>query len=127
MIAKADEDIMADYLLKGGKMLSDSCTVCGAPLFDYSGEVFCVVCREKGTDQEIEQTPEPQKNTEPIQSEEHQSKERFTPVPGSLLEDCDAALLTLFERISDERMRPDELLVLSEAILNCITARDILK
>jgi len=127
MKEKADEDIMADYLLKGGKMLSDSCTICGAPLFDYNGEVFCVVCREKGVNQEAQQRPEQEKNTDTIIREEHPNRERLTPVPGSLLAECDMALSTLFERIGDERLRPDELLVLSEAVLNCVTARDILK
>ena len=125
MKEKADEDIMADYLLKGGKMLSDSCTSCGAPLFDYNGEVFCVVCREKGTDQKAQQKTESEKNSDTMK-EELPDQEWLTPVSGNLLAECDQALLTLFKRISDERLRPDELLVLSEAVLNCITARDIL-
>jgi len=127
MKEKADEDIMADYLLKGGKMLSDSCTVCGAPLFDYNGEIFCVVCQEKGVDQGTQQPPDPEKGTRTINQEEKPNIERFAPAPDSLLAECDVALSSLFERICDERLRPDELLVLSEAVLNCITARDILK
>ncbi|EHQ34786.1 Sjogren's syndrome/scleroderma autoantigen 1 family protein [Methanoplanus limicola] len=43
------EDIMADYLLKGGKMLEKSCPVCGSPLFIVKGETLCVVCAENSS------------------------------------------------------------------------------
>ncbi len=38
------DEIMAAYLLKGAKMLAKTCTVCHAPLFEYKGDRFCVVC-----------------------------------------------------------------------------------
>ncbi len=44
-MAEIDE-IMAEYLLKGAKMLAKTCSVCYAPLFEYKGEQFCVVCAE---------------------------------------------------------------------------------
>lgn len=44
---KSPDEIMAEYLLKGGKMLSKSCPVCHSPLFEYKGETLCVVCREE--------------------------------------------------------------------------------
>ncbi|MDT8358294.1 MAG: autoantigen p27 domain-containing protein, partial [Methanomicrobiaceae archaeon] len=47
---KKPDEIMADYLLKGGKMLARECPVCGAPLFEYKGETMCVVCKEKGSE-----------------------------------------------------------------------------
>lgn len=40
------DEIMAEYLLKGGKMLAKTCSVCQAPLFEYKGERFCVLCTE---------------------------------------------------------------------------------
>jgi UPF0148 protein len=40
------DDIMAECLLSGGKMLSKACKVCGSPLFEVKGETLCVVCRE---------------------------------------------------------------------------------
>lgn len=43
---KREDEIMAEYLLKGGKMLSASCLVCGCPLFEVKGETYCVVCAE---------------------------------------------------------------------------------
>jgi len=45
---KSPDDIMAEYLLKGGKMLSKACRACGSPLFEVKGETLCVVYREKG-------------------------------------------------------------------------------
>jgi len=46
---KPEDEIMAGYLLKGGKMLSKSCPSCGCPLFEIKGETLCVVCREEET------------------------------------------------------------------------------
>ncbi|MDD1723523.1 MAG: hypothetical protein LUQ07_00170 [Methanospirillum sp.] len=48
---------MAEYLLKGGKMLSKTCPVCHSPLFEYKGGTICVVCRED------EKPPETSGNT----------------------------------------------------------------
>ena len=42
------DDIMAECLLSGGRMLSRACKACGSPLFEVKGETLCVVCREKG-------------------------------------------------------------------------------
>jgi UPF0148 protein len=46
------DEIMAEYLLKGGKMLAESCPVCHNPLFEYKGIRQCVVCqsRENGSE-----------------------------------------------------------------------------
>ena len=48
MAEKNPDDIMAECLLKGGKMLSKACRACGSPLFEVKGETLCVVCRERG-------------------------------------------------------------------------------
>jgi UPF0148 protein len=45
MVRKEDE-IMAESLLKGGKMLEKSCKTCGCPLFEVKGKTLCVVCAE---------------------------------------------------------------------------------
>ena len=42
-----EDEIMAGYLLKGGKMLSTSCPSCGCPLFEVKGKTLCVVCAER--------------------------------------------------------------------------------
>jgi UPF0148 protein len=45
---KKPDEIMAEYLLRGGKMLEKTCRTCGCPLFEYKGETLCVVCAEEG-------------------------------------------------------------------------------
>jgi UPF0148 protein len=46
MPVRKEDEIMAEYLLKGGKMLEKSCKTCGCPLFEVKGKTFCVVCAE---------------------------------------------------------------------------------
>jgi UPF0148 protein len=46
MPSRKEEEIMAEYLLKGGKMLEKSCKTCGCPLFEVKGKTVCVVCAE---------------------------------------------------------------------------------
>jgi UPF0148 protein len=46
MPSRKEDDIMAEALLKGGKMLEKSCRTCGCPLFEIKGKTFCVVCAE---------------------------------------------------------------------------------
>lgn len=43
---------MAEYLLKGGKMLAKECKTCGSPMFEYKGETLCVVCAERAVQEE---------------------------------------------------------------------------
>ena len=45
---KTEDEVMASYLLTGGKMLSVTCEDCGAPLFEIEGKQCCVVCKELG-------------------------------------------------------------------------------
>lgn len=46
-MARSEDEIMAEYLLKGGKMLEKSCKTCGCPLFEVKGKTLCVVCAER--------------------------------------------------------------------------------
>jgi UPF0148 protein len=46
MPVRKEDEIMAEYLLKGGKMLEKPCKTCGCPLFEIKGKTFCVVCKE---------------------------------------------------------------------------------
>jgi UPF0148 protein len=46
MAEKKEDEIMAEYLLKGGKMLEKGCRTCGCPMFEYKGKTICVVCAE---------------------------------------------------------------------------------
>ncbi|MDR0438887.1 MAG: hypothetical protein LBH02_01540 [Methanocalculaceae archaeon] len=43
------DDIMAEYLLSGAKMLADLCPKCGAPMFEVNGKRICVICNETST------------------------------------------------------------------------------
>lgn len=43
---RESDEILAEYLLKGGKMLASSCSTCGSPFFEYKGKTLCVVCEE---------------------------------------------------------------------------------
>jgi len=52
MAERKDDEIMAEYLLKGGKMLEKTCPVCGCPMFEYKKKTFCVVCAEKSAAKE---------------------------------------------------------------------------
>jgi UPF0148 protein len=49
MPVRKEDEIMAEYLLKGGKMLEKTCKNCGCPLFEVKGKTFCVVCAENAT------------------------------------------------------------------------------
>jgi len=40
MTSRKEEEIMAEYLLKGGKMLEKSCKTCGCPLFEVKGKTL---------------------------------------------------------------------------------------
>ena len=46
-MTKTPDEIMAVHLLNGGKMLSEMCPECGAPLFEKDGRKICVVCAER--------------------------------------------------------------------------------
>lgn len=50
-MTKTPDEIMAVHLLNGGKMLSEMCPECGAPLFEKDGRKLCVVCAERQTEE----------------------------------------------------------------------------
>jgi len=58
----SDEEIrtvITPLLLSGAKMLDRHCPVCGAPLFEKDGKVFCPVCerrKEMGTTEKASNT-----------------------------------------------------------------------
>lgn len=58
MAAKKEDEIMAEYLLKGGKMLEKTCKVCGCPMFEYKKKIFCVVCNERELEQGTNDAPQ---------------------------------------------------------------------
>lgn len=111
---KKPDEIMADYLLKGGKMLSKACPACGSPLFEYKGETLCVVCAERGAGSAAEvhekpSVPAPEAVPAPA-------------APSSLVEELDRTLVCLCERIRNEA-RADDCLMLMECVAQGIEAR----
>jgi UPF0148 protein len=117
---KKPDEIMADYLLKGGKMLSKACPVCGSPLFEYKGETLCVVCAERGAES-VEEQPEQGPAPETVPAAE------CLPAAGSgagsaLVDELDRTIVCLCERIRSEA-RPDDCLMLMECVAQGIEAR----
>ena len=37
----------ADYLLKGGTLLSESCQICNGLLIKYKGDIMCLNCQSQ--------------------------------------------------------------------------------
>ena len=54
--SRKPDEIMAEYLLSGAKMLAEICPNCNAPLFEVNGKKLCVVCADAAA---RAQTPSP--------------------------------------------------------------------
>ncbi len=110
---KADE-VMAEYLLKGGKMLAKSCKVCGYPLFEYGGETRCVICP-------LAEPESPLPGPEPVQGTLRETVQPATPAPvarepaGKVATEIERTIVHLCERIRAEQ-RADECLTLMKAV-----------
>ena len=63
MPPRKEDEIMAEYLLKGGKMLEKSCKTCGCPLFEVKGKTLCVVCAENENAAKTAKPPAPAAKT----------------------------------------------------------------
>jgi UPF0148 protein len=66
MAEKKEDEIMAEYLLKGGKMLEKGCKTCGCPMFEYKGRTLCVVCTERGQETKEKDSPPAGTRTLPV-------------------------------------------------------------
>jgi UPF0148 protein len=115
---KREDEIMADYLLKGGKMLSTSCQSCGCPLFEYKGETLCVVCREVQGREGREQ-PAPAGVAMPVREEPAGTEVRH--LAGTLEE----TLIALSLRIRDEP-DPERVMILMNSLKRGIEALRLL-
>jgi UPF0148 protein len=115
MPVRKEDEIMADYLLKGGKMLEKSCKTCGCPLFEVKGKTLCVVCAEHENAEKS--------GTEPVFPPVHThgpecscSDHADESCDGGFLADVLAnTILALCERIQNEK-DPDNVLVLMNAV-----------
>jgi UPF0148 protein len=121
MPARKEDEIMAEYLLKGGKMLEKACKTCGCPLFEVKGKTLCVVCAEnevpvqetknaKGTIKEA--APAAQAAAViPVHDEDGQGcscgedhdKESCTGDDGGLAEELAFTIHSLCERVQNEK------------------------
>ena len=115
MPVRKEDEIMADYLLKGGKMLEKSCKTCGCPLFEVKGKTICVVCAEQDTAEKSGTAPlSPPVHTHgpECSCSEHADES----CEGGFLADVLAnTILALCERIQNEK-DPDNVLVLMNAV-----------
>lgn len=111
---KSEDDIMAEYLLKGGKMLSKTCPSCGCPFFEYKGETFCVVCRE-------EQAEAKGKHPPPVTRDAPET-ERFSPEGHTdLASSLEETLIALSIRIRQEP-DPERVMLLVNSLKRGIEA-----
>lgn len=120
---KSEDEIMAEYLLKGGKMLSKTCPACGCPLFEVKGETLCVVCREEqgGTKGAKGQAGEKQAAARKTGTTGSAGKPTGSELAGTL----DETLASLALRVRDEP-DPERVLILMNAIKRGIEARNLL-
>jgi len=117
---KREDDIMAGYLLKGGKMLSKSCPACGCPLFEIKGETLCVVCREEETSRK--------KNAQAVTREAQVLPEPVNADPSSpaLARSLEEALVAVCIRMREEQ-DPGKVLVLANAVKSGVEALRLIR
>lgn len=117
---------MAEYLLKGGKMLDKSCPSCGSPLFQIKGDTICVVCGGA-------RKPAPAPDGEPAIEEsgevpvdivvEQAYPDEEPGMSGDLRAEVEKTIVHLCRKVREES-RPKDCLVLMECIK---IADDVLK
>lgn len=116
-MAKPDE-IMAEQLLKGGKMLAKSCKNCGNPLFEVKGETTCVVCASGPVQTEV--------HPEPVASTPSPDQGNRTVVPDTLAKAIGGAVTVLCERAARDT-NPANSLLLMQAVECGVRALQVLR
>ena len=111
MAEKNPDDIMAEHLLRGGKMLSKACRACGSPLFEVKGETFCVVCREKGKETKTGAQAPP---VQPAQAAPGATSQVVTGEDADLVKEL-RATVAVFVRRAREEGDPERCMALMEA------------
>jgi UPF0148 protein len=117
MAEKTSDEIMAEYLLKGARMLSRGCPTCGSPLFEIKGETSCVVCAE------MRREAAPAAGT--VQQKEIAEAPAVPPEAGTLADELSRSLVVLCRRVREEP-DPERCLILMEAIGEGIGALNLL-
>ena len=128
MPARKEDEIMAEYLLKGGKMLEKSCKTCGCPLFEVKGKTLCVVCAEnKAPDKEAKDAKSAKKPAVPAgQKAAFGQGEGSTCDDGALAEELLSTIHSLCQRIQNEQ-DPESVLKLMNAVRAGTEALGILR
>ena len=113
MPVRKEDEIMAEYLLKGGKMLEKTCKTCGCPLFEVKGKTFCVVCAENAPAAPA---------AEPAGTADHEhghtcgcGEVHDGSCDGGLADELAMTIVSLCERIQNEK-DPENVLFLMNAV-----------
>jgi UPF0148 protein len=117
---KKPDDVMAEYLLKGAKMLAKTCPTCGSPLFTYKDRTFCVMC-ELENEKLSERTKKQPRKPVDISKAENRAPVSSTELSCAL----ETTLITLSERIACEP-DPDRCLSLMNTVKKGIEALKLL-
>ena len=108
---KKEDDIMAEYLLKGAKMLAKTCPDCGCPVFQVKDRTFCVVCAERQSE-----APENTAGTVTAKAPDVPREPAGANEPSStLMLALEQAIITLADRASREP-EPERCRTLMEAV-----------
>lgn len=119
MSQKKPDEIMAEYLLKGGKMLAKSCTICGSPLFEWKGETKCVVCEINRASESKQEAIQPEQRN--IAATSSQLEIPHSLDSSSLKKEVFGTIELLCKRINEEP-DPQRCLVLMECVLKGVEA-----
>lgn len=117
---RSPDEIMAERLLTGGKMLAKACPDCGCPLFEIKGETTCVVCAEQRAGKE-----EPVQQLEPVAPAARGTAAAAVEA-GALHGELEGALVQLAKRLRDEP-DPQRCITLVECIRAGIEALALLR
>lgn len=120
MTNKPDE-IMAQYLLNGAKMLSELCPKCGAPMFEVKGKKMCVVCKD--TEKSDTKVPAETDNIRVIVPK--YAQEAQAPSNNKLTEELDSLIFEFCKRAKEET-DPSQCRKLMECIRTAAEAKTIL-
>ena len=115
MPVRKEDEIMAEYLLKGGKMLEKSCKICGCPLFEVKGKTLCVVCAERDTSEKSSHAmaaPAHHEHGNECSCGEHH-EESFE--GGFITDELSMTIISLCKRIQNEK-DADTVLALMNAV-----------
>ena len=139
MPARKEDEIMAEYLLKGGKMLEKTCRTCGCPLFEVKGRTLCVVCAENEPANDTKNAKGAKKPAVPPAqgtgrgnskgstntSGEEPKEKSYIYDDGGLAKELESTIHTLCERIRNEK-DASHVLTLMNAVKAGTEALDIL-